>query len=271
MTASTSLDTDPAMIALKQAVAERQARTPPLAPVAKEPIHATTLPAEDGHVAMRLTAETTHCSRCGAEHQSHFPRSLCTSCVESQRKRDAARLRALDDSWKVTFPPRALRDLRSMTGPALDKAREILPILEEPYRGPIILLIGDRWTGKTVMATWWASQLAEGTYVLAWDLFAEIKATYQKTAKETERDVIARYARSPYLVIDEAQERRESEWENGVLTTLADKRHSTFKRTVIIANLKRSALDTALGPSIIRRATQSGGVIETTWKPYGPH
>lgn len=217
--------------------------------------------------AVLLGASEKTCANCAASFLG-FLTSLCDPCVEKERAKLAATTRS---SFRVdkTFPQRAIRDTRTMRGPAMAKAKEILPLIRKPGLGAILVVLGDRCTGKTVMATWWAGMLGYGRYIKAFDLFAELRRTYHEDSKIKEHEVLAKYRDANFLVIDEAQDRKESEWEQTILTNLIDKRYDALRPTVIIANLKIDGIDACLGASIISRCKRTGGgIIECTWPPY---
>jgi DNA replication protein DnaC len=209
------------------------------------------------------------CKSCQRIFVALFP-GLCDACLERELESDISRKDG-KLTYLKTFPERAKQFIAQgkMAGPSLTKARTLLKLLQSG-RGPVLIVIGDRWTGKTVMSTWWAGMLGYGLYTKAFDLFAAVKRTYHDDSKVREHDVLERYRKADFLVIDEAQERKESDWENTLLTNLIDKRYDAMKPTVIIANLKQDALDAALGPSIIRRAHETaGGIVNCAWAPYG--
>ena len=205
------------------------------------------------------------CVHCGAWFVARAP-GLCDACHEKMLETE---LRSGKGLFHHSFPMRAVRDTASMRGPGLDKARSVLPLLRNS--GAILLVIGDRWTGKTVMATYWAGMLRGGRYVKACDLFRRIRSTFAKDSSLREWDVIKPYAEADFLVIDEVQERKkDSEFEMVTLTNLIDKRYDAMRRTVLIANLKEEALNEYLGASIISRAERSGGgIVGRDWPNYG--
>jgi DNA replication protein DnaC len=212
-------------------------------------------------------ASERNCTACGTAFVG-FLSPLCDPCVEKERAKHAATTRS-SFRFDKTFPQRAIRDTRTMRGPAMAKAKEILPLIRKPGQGAILVVLGDRCTGKTVMATWWAGMLGYGRYVKAFDLFAELRRTYHEDSKTKEHEVLAKYRDANFLVIDEAQDRKESEWEQTILTNLIDKRYDALRPTVIIANLKLDGIDACLGASIISRCIRTGGgIIECTWPPY---
>lgn len=138
--------------------------------------------------------------------------------------------------------------------------------------GCLLALIGDRGNGKTQMAVELIRQACKnggsGRYVTAMDVFLEIKATYRDKAEESERDVINRFASPGILVIDEIHERGETEWEDRLLTHIIDKRYQNERDTLVIANLKESEFTKSMGPSIVSRLIETGGIVHCEWPSY---
>ena len=207
------------------------------------------------------------CTSCKKLFTARFA-GLCDRCLERELETDLTR-KTGKMTYLKTFPERAKKFIAEgkAGGPSIAKAKNLLKLLQS-NQGPLIILIGDRGTGKTVMATWWAGMMGFGLYTKAFDFFAAVRKTYHEDSKVREHEVLERYRKADFLVLDEAQERKESDWENMTLTNLIDKRYDALKPTVIITNLKQDALDAALGPSIIRRATETGGIVDCNWKPY---
>lgn len=130
--------------------------------------------------------------------------------------------------------------------------------------GGIIALVGTRGTGKTQIAAELVRDIdrANGRYMTAMGLFLDLRDSYRKTAKVSEREIVHGASRCPILVIDEVQERGGSEWEDRILTHIIDNRYGARKPTLLIANLRASEMAAQLGPSINDRIRESGGVIE---------
>lgn len=208
---------------------------------------------------------------CGATFTA-FLGGLCPACYEAELEGEI-RQKSGPLQFNKTFPKRAIADTAAMTGPALVKAKALLPLLraEDPRtKGCILIFLGDRGTGKTVMATFLAGMLGTGRYVKVADLFRAVRSTFASDSKISEAEVLRNYETADFLVIDEIQERKkDSEWESVLLTNLVDKRYDRFKPTVLIANLKPEAIDEYLGASIVSRANRTGGGIVTCdWPPY---
>lgn len=137
--------------------------------------------------------------------------------------------------------------------------------------GFLVALVGQRGTGKTQLAQ--QSVMAAcglrrpALYCRAMEIFLELRATY-RTEGAAELTVINRFRDPLLLVIDEVQDRGETDWENRVLNHLIDCRYGDMKDTILIANLVPSALKDNLGPSVFDRLIETGGVIECKWESY---
>jgi DNA replication protein DnaC len=132
--------------------------------------------------------------------------------------------------------------------------------------GGITALVGGRGTGKTRMAAEVCREFASSdpTYTTAMELFLRIRSTYDRDSKESEKSVIEDLADASILVIDEVQERGNSEWEDRLLTHIIDRRYGNERPTILIANLTKKELAGSLGASIVSRLQETGGVIEMT-------
>ncbi|RYD28551.1 MAG: ATP-binding protein [Verrucomicrobiaceae bacterium] len=155
-----------------------------------------------------------------------------------------------------------------MTGPALAKAREILPLM---LHDGILILLGSTGRGKTVMAAWWAWQrlLAGrscGRFLTAYQLFARMKQCW--TRGEDADAALRGWRTSSFLAIDELQTRAGSDWENAVLDELINARYAARLPTVLLGNLEPGDEQEALGPRILDRARECGGVIHCGWGSY---
>lgn len=170
-----------------------------------------------------------------------------------------------------SFPPRALQFVQSdrWSGEPAEKALHLVPFI---LQDGILCLHGDRGTGKTCMATWWALKKGRGMYVKAMDLYDLIRQTmFSKAGRYDERDtrkLIQHYRDADYLVIDECHEAAGSDFEQRTLVNLIDWRYDAMKPTVLIGNLTEESLIATLGPSITRRINETGGFVGCNWSPY---
>ena len=105
-------------------------------------------------------------------------------------------------------------------------------------------------------------------YVKASDIFRDIRSTYRSESRESETSIFKSFTRPKLLIIDEAQERAETEFEDRALTHIIDKRYDSMLHTVIISNLTKDALAKSLGTSIVSRIHETGDVIECNWPSF---
>ena len=141
-------------------------------------------------------------------------------------------------------------------------------------------LLGPRGTGKTQLATevartfiadWLAAGREHDTpvvYVRAMELFGELRAAFRKGSDQTELGAMQRFRKAPLLIIDEIQERGETDFEDRMLVLLLDQRYGDMVPTVMLSNLNRAELGASLGKSIVSRIQECGTVLECNWPSY---
>lgn len=146
--------------------------------------------------------------------------------------------------------------------------------------GGMACILGQRGTGKTQMAcelarAFIAKRVEQGKdedtpvlYVRAMELFGALRGAFRKGSDQTEMDALSRFRKVPLLIIDEIQERGESEFEDRMLVLLLDQRYGDMKPTLILSNLARAELAASLGKSVVSRIQEVGTVIECTWPSY---
>lgn len=163
--------------------------------------------------------------------------------------------------------------------------------------GTLCAMLGPRGTGKTRMAVSLARKVisaelqrpdrpvsdtdarrpppggwrlhAPVVYIKAMSLFLSIREAYRKEGP-TEIGVLGRFRAPRLLIVDEIQERANSEWEDRMLVHLVDLRYDDRKDTVLIGNLKPDDLAASLGTSIISRIREAGTVVECCWPSFRP-
>lgn len=154
--------------------------------------------------------------------------------------------------------------------------------------GGILALVGGRGPGKTQMAAELARsgdfpedsrQFTGGDVVLshrrqtalyrrAMDIFLDLRHAKKAHVKSSEKEELAKLEAVGLLVIDEFQEKGELEWERWAMKNLIDKRYSSSRPTIIIANYTRKELFDEIGESIVNRAQENGKSIEFTWDSF---
>ncbi|MBU6149812.1 MAG: ATP-binding protein [Chloroflexi bacterium] len=139
----------------------------------------------------------------------------------------------------------------------------------------IVAMIGPRGTGKTQIATWAAEYFVDYVnesggfrtdtpvfYTTAIELFTTLRADQHNPQTAN------RFVQYPLLVIDEIQERGETDFEDRMLTQIIDRRYANMRPTLIIGNLKPDQLASSLGRSIVDRIRETGKVIVVDGQSY---
>ena len=146
--------------------------------------------------------------------------------------------------------------------------------------GFLIALLGNRGTGKTQLAVdiirsviakqkdpFELSNKPPAVYARAMDVFLHIKSAYSNEGM-TEAAALKRFIRPQLLVIDEAQERGQTDWENRLLTHILDVRYGDEKDTLLIGNQTEAAFKQSIGESIWSRLVETGGVVLCDWESF---
>jgi len=138
--------------------------------------------------------------------------------------------------------------------------------------GVLIALVGNRGSGKTQMGVELIREaLATGLscrFASATKFFMEIKATYRRDATDTEEKVLRRFTSPRLLVLDEIGRRGETDWENRLLFELLNDRYNDCRSTILISNHDVEGFAASMGPSLVSRINETGGVIDCSWKSF---
>lgn len=193
---------------------------------------------------------------------------------ETARNSTECGLAPLEKLKQYGYPARHIKTLSSgIFGESAKKSEELWPKVASG--DCMILLVGTRGAGKTLMACEWARRRIEagrsgGRYAKCADIIAEIKSTWHDGGKSigTERDVLRKYRSAKYLVIDEFHERGASGWEARTLINILDHRYDAMLATILIANLSEAEANKTLNPSLIDRANETGGMVVCDWPSY---
>jgi DNA replication protein DnaC len=138
--------------------------------------------------------------------------------------------------------------------------------------GFLVALVGIRGSGKTQLAVEIIRRNAykhhrRSQFCSAMEFFMEVKAGY-KDEGAPEKEVLEKFCKPSLLVIDEMGKRSDTEWENRLLYELINRRYNALRDTLIISNQEAKELEAALGPSIVSRMRETGGIIECNWDSY---
>ena len=136
--------------------------------------------------------------------------------------------------------------------------------------GFIIALLGPRGTGKTQLGCSLCQHAAEAgrkcLYGSAMGFFLDIKESFDGV--KSEKAVIDSYIKPQLLVLDEMQERGQSQWEDRLLTHLIDRRYAAKKDTLLLSNQTSKQFAEAMGESVVSRILQTGGIATCDWESF---
>lgn len=142
--------------------------------------------------------------------------------------------------------------------------------------GGMVLLHGNRWTGKTVLSVAIALDfLARGqgaVYTRGLGLLKDLRLDFNANDMAT-REVVKPYQKWHLLIVDEVGLRVKgeagySESDAALLTDLIDQRYANRLATIFISNEDQKTTFEKVGPSIARRIEEVGIVIEAKWPPF---
>ena len=143
-------------------------------------------------------------------------------------------------------------------------------LLQLLQRGGMAGLLGEKGTGKTQMAAEairaFAAEGKNAIYMRAQELFDTARDAYNK--KISEKEAIRRLVKTNLLVIDECQDRSNSEYEHRVLTLISDIRYGAMLPTLYMANLDAQKMREQLGGSISSRIDEMGTIFMCSWPSF---
>ena len=172
------------------------------------------------------------------------------------------------DRWDASFAPE--RQARAKVQADGEWGRTLARLNGKLGVGLFAVLTGRHGSGKTQLGVEMMRHQIHtlgksALFLSATEFFIEVKATYRPESKNSEADVLAKYAKPALLVVDEIEKRGASEWENNVLFHLFNKRYNAIKDTLLISNLPERELCQHLGSALVSRLNEAGGVIACDW------
>ena len=181
--------------------------------------------------------------------------------------------RALQERMEIRSIPARFCDRVYVAAPGTpwgEMARDVMRTLTMDT-APIIGIVGDRGTGKTQMCAYITYRAirarVSSRYTTASDLLRNVREAMGFSGP-SEREAIKRYTDPRVLMIDELQVRADSQFEDRTLTEIIDIRYGAMQPTVLLSNLSKSDFMNSLGPSIVSRMEERGGVMTCDWEGF---
>lgn len=184
---------------------------------------------------------------------------------ESARKRH---LESIASKWNA--PARQVsRQNICRTGKFAAWAAREKQLAEKLGSGFIYALVGIRGGGKTQLGVELMrnrqQRLTPSYYLTALRLFEELK---EAQSDKRVSKLLDRLKNWPLLVIDEAGQRGETEFENRMLAEIVNSRYSAQNDTLFLSNQTPEQFEAAMDPAIISRMNECGGVIDCDWSSF---
>lgn len=198
---------------------------------------------------------------------SHSDSEVEARRAEHLAAASAARVRELRAGWNA--PRRHLAARLRHEGPW---AERLAGLQAKLGTGCLIGLIGNRGAGKTQLGIELMKLTTErgrpALFRTAMELLMRFKASYRAESKETELDVLRAHRRPALLVIDEIARRAETAWENNLLFELLNQRYADLTDTIVTCNLSAEEFAASLGPSLVSRMREGGGIVQCDWPSF---
>jgi DNA replication protein DnaC len=100
------------------------------------------------------------------------------------------------------------------------------------------------------------------------NFFLDLRSTYRRESRTTEKGMMERYLAPSLLVIDAIEVRSDSSFENLFLDHLIDTRYDQVKDTILVGNLDEKQFAAAMGLSIVDRIHECGIKIICNWQSF---
>ena len=136
-------------------------------------------------------------------------------------------------------------------------------------QGGIAILLGDRGTGKTQAAAEVIKISCSIPKTCQYIRAREINNVMLDMQGDNRRQsAVDRFVKPYLLVIDELQDKFDTDYAQRNLTLIIDKRYGECKPTILVANCTPKQIIGLLGSSIYDRIKEGGGAIEFNWKSF---
>jgi DNA replication protein DnaC len=105
-------------------------------------------------------------------------------------------------------------------------------------------------------------------YTTAVNMFMDIRETYGSKSERSEKQIVSELSEAALLVIDEIQERGETQFEDRKLTQIIDARYMDGRPTILISNYSRQDFAKTLSPAVLDRIRENGKGMHFDWPSH---
>lgn len=131
--------------------------------------------------------------------------------------------------------------------------------------GKCLIITGTVGTGKTHLSVGLVKAFALSghnvRYISVPNLIHEYRACYSNDSSEREIDVINRYGKCAFLVLDEVGMQRGTEDEQRIIHEVIDMRYNSVLPTIIVSNLSVEGIREMIGDRALDRLREGGGMV----------
>lgn len=190
--------------------------------------------------------------------------ALSTECQQ-----DSINSRAL---WDISEVTERHRTFKPENNDSPEWGLEWLKMKERIGTGMIAVLIGNRGAGKTQMSVCAIREMCKhgksALYSKVLNFFLDVRNSYRKDSKDSEKEILEKYCKPQLLVIDAIENRSDTPFENLLLNHLIDIRYDRIKDTILIGNYDEKQFAENMGLSIVDRIHECGLKINCNWKSF---
>lgn len=205
--------------------------------------------------------------------ESGMARLTPERCAEVEEFERRQREHEREDRYRRNVPERYWRERLDTYSAASDEQRvalaAALSFAEDARNGKFrtLLLLGSVGTGKTHLACGIVRECG-GLYRTAAGIAGEIRGARSFSARETEAEIIGRYASARLLVVDEIGRGMSATEEQYMLYNVINGRYNTRKPTVLVSNKAKREFLGYVGIAAADRLTESAQTVEFTGGSY---
>lgn len=203
----------------------------------------------------------------------------CPDCVSDERI--AARAwdeqRGLWQRWGAVdlphrFRARRFENFKPRTAALKAVAAAMRRFADGQSGRPAIALLGAVGLGKThLIASAAAVLVRRGAwvrYVTAAELLRRLRATFDRSAEETEKAVLEELDEFDVLIVDELGATTGTAWEAATLGSIVDARYADQRGLVLAGNIGANDLAAFIGERAADRLTEFANVLTVAGKSY---
>lgn len=196
----------------------------------------------------------------GARSEDEIDAVLNARLAENRRKRlieSGVPDRFLAETFE-TYLPRTEEEARN---------RDDIKAFAESAAAGFLVILGGFGVGKTHLSSA-CLQIRDGLYVDIPTLELEYECARDFSAQENRLRVLGRYAKAPFLIIDEIGRASNPATEKAILYYLANRRYSFNTPTVLVSNFEEAPFAEYLGAAIIDRIAEKRTRVIFTGSSY---